>query len=271
MDDGTQNPNMGSPSQTYAMRHIFENSGLPEESSNIIYCICGLPCAPGQPSCDSCEGKNSVHQEGEILKKQKRGGSLKKYWFVLLGKELYSYKTQQDLKHKEMKSLAGVYLKEELEEDNYNGTILYPFMLIFPNKRRIYYLTSKADKDKWVSAIKKTIGYASLHDFYDLEDNLGKGKYGLVKNAVHKKTGTKVAVKIVKKKELQLKDLELLKREIEVLKVCQHPNIIKFYDVFENQDYIYIVMEVLRGGDFFSYLHAKNFIITEARARIIAH
>ena len=37
---------------------------------------------------------------------------------------------------------------------------------------------------------------------YDLEDNLGKGKYGLVKNAVHKKTGTKVAVKIVKKKEL---------------------------------------------------------------------
>ena len=101
-----------------------------------------------------------------------------------------------------MKSLAGVYLKEELEEDNYNGTILYPFMLIFPNKRRIYYLSSKEDKDKWVNAIKKTIGYASLHDFYDLEDNLGKGKYGLVKNAVHKKTGTKVAVKIVKKKEL---------------------------------------------------------------------
>ena len=49
------------------------------------------------------------------MKKQKRGGNLKKYWFVLLGKELYSYKKQSDLKHKEMKSLAGVYLKEELE------------------------------------------------------------------------------------------------------------------------------------------------------------
>ena len=88
-----------------------------------------------------------------------------------------------------MKSLAGVYLKEELEEDSVDGTTLYPFMLIFPNKRRIYYLTSKEDKDKWVKAIKTTIGYASLHDFYDLQDNLGKGKYGLVKNAVHKKTG----------------------------------------------------------------------------------
>jgi len=101
-----------------------------------------------------------------------------------------------------MKSLAGVYLKEELEEVADNGTVLYPFMLIFPNKRRIYYLSTKEDKDKWIGAIKKTIGYASLYDFYDLADNLGKGKYGLVKNAVHKKTGKECAVKIVKKKEL---------------------------------------------------------------------
>jgi serine/threonine protein kinase len=55
-----------------------------------------------------------------------------------------------------------------------------------------------------------------------------------VKKAIHKKSGREVAVKIVKKKELSLKDLELLKREIEVLKVCQHPNIIQFFDVFEN-------------------------------------
>jgi len=41
-------------------------------------------------------------------------------------------------------------------------------------------------------------------------------------------------VKFIKKKELTLKDLELMKREIEVLKVCQHPNIIKLEDVFEN-------------------------------------
>lgn len=133
-----------------------------------------------------------------------------------------------------MKSLAGVYLKEELEEFSDNGKVMYPFMLIFPNKRRIYYLSTKEEKDAWISAIKKSIGYASLHDFYELGDNLGKGKYGLVKSTVHKKTGQNCAVKIIKKKELSLKDLELLKREIEVLKVCQHPNIIKFFDVFEN-------------------------------------
>ena len=49
--------------------------------------------------------------------------------------------------------------------------------------------------------------------------------------------------------ELLVLALELLKREIEVLKVCQHPSIIRFFDVFESQDYIQIVMELLRGGD----------------------
>lgn len=41
-----------------------------------------------------------------------------------------------------MKSLAGVYLKEEMEEFSDGGKTYYPFMLIFPNKRRIYYLES---------------------------------------------------------------------------------------------------------------------------------
>lgn len=119
-----------------------------------------------------------------------------------------------------MQSLAGVYLKDEAEEVVDENLTLYPFMLIFPNKRRLYYLSSQEEKEKWIDAIKKVIGYASLTDFYDLKENLGKGKYGLVKRGIHKRTGKEYAVKIVKKKELSLKDLELLKREIEVLKVC---------------------------------------------------
>ena len=113
-----------------------------------------------------------------------------------------------------------MFIKSEMEEMLDDNTILYPFMLIFPNKRRIYYLETLAERDQWVEKIKQVIGYANLHDYYDLKESLGKGKYGLVKRGVHKKSGKEVAVKIVKKKELSLKDIELLKREIEVLKVC---------------------------------------------------
>jgi serine/threonine protein kinase len=57
---------------------------------------------------------------------------------------------------------------------------------------------------------------------------------------IHLKTKKKVAVKVIKKKDMSLNEVELQKREIEVLKLCQHPNIIRLLDVFENPEYIYI-------------------------------
>lgn len=111
--------------------------------------MCGLPysTASGQTSCDTCLGKNSIYVEGVIFKKQKKNSEkLKKYWYVLLGKELYTYRSKSDSKHKEMKSLAGVYLKDEPDTIDEQGNNLFLFMLIFPNKRSIYYLTSQEDK-----------------------------------------------------------------------------------------------------------------------------
>lgn len=49
--------------------------------------------------------------------------------------------------------------------------------------------------------------------------------------------------------------------------MCQHPYIIRLLDIFENQDYIYIVMEHLSGGDLFTYLEKRNFETSEARAK----
>lgn len=92
-----------------------------------------------------------------------------------------------------------------------------------------------------------------------------------MKLALHKKTGKQVAIKVIKKKDMKNRELELQKREIEVLKVCQHPNIIRLLDVFENSEYIYIVLEYLTGGDLFTYLDKRDFKITEDRARSIAH
>ncbi len=57
-----------------------------------------------------------------------------------------AYKHQKDGKHegkhKDMQNLVGVHIKNETEEVLEDGTVLYPFMLIFPNKRRVYYLKS---------------------------------------------------------------------------------------------------------------------------------
>lgn len=135
---------------------------------------------------------------------------LKRYWYALLGKELYVYKNQKEEKHKSMHSLVGVFIKDEVEEQLDSTTVLHPFKLIFPtNKVRVYYLLTAEDKEKWMNAIKKVIGYSNLFDYYEIGGTLGKGKFGLVKQAVHKNTGKKVAVKIMSKKEMTPSDVEL--------------------------------------------------------------
>lgn len=73
------------------------------------------------------------------------------------------------------------------------------------------------------------------------------------------------------KKEMSVQDIELQKREIEILKMCQHPYIIRLLDIFENQDQIYIVMEMLNGGDLFTYLEKRSFEISEKRAKTLSH
>ena len=78
-------------------------------------------------------------------------------------------------------------------------------------------------------------------------------------------------MKSMKKATMTEKDTEQMRNEIETLKMCQHPNIIKLLDVFENTDHVYIVMELLDGGDLFSYLEKRKFKIPEARARKIIH
>lgn len=57
-----------------------------------------------------------------------------------------------------------------------------------------------------MNAIKKAIGYANVFDYYELKENLGQGKYGVVKLGIHKKSQREVAIKIVKKKDLNIKD-----------------------------------------------------------------
>jgi len=125
---------------------------------------------------------------------------LKRYWYNLIGKELYVFKRKTDEKHKSMHSLVGVFIKDEPEEIFNSTNTLFHFKLIFSqNKVRSFYLLSKEEKERWIEALKKVIGYSSLCDFYEVKGTLGKGKFGLVKSAVHKKTGKDVAIKIMSK------------------------------------------------------------------------
>ncbi|KAL0570995.1 serine/threonine-protein kinase gin4 [Marasmius crinis-equi] len=100
---------------------------------------------------------------------------------------------------------------------------------------------------------------------------IGKGSSGRVKLARHAKTGQMAAVKIVSKSflyshtesldelasEAEYKELSL-QREIIVMKLIEHPNVMRLYDVWDLPDEIYLILEYVQGGELFDYLCEKG-------------
>jgi len=110
-----------------------------------------------------------------------------------------------------------------------------------------------------------------LLDSYDVLKQLGKGGYGKVYEIRSKKTGEIRACKHLSK--LNIKNLEKFKREIEILKKMDHPNIIKLYEVFESERSLYLVMEECKGGEVFDKIveriQAKQMYSEKDAANII--
>ncbi|XP_075046823.1 serine/threonine-protein kinase BRSK2-like isoform X2 [Mixophyes fleayi] len=93
---------------------------------------------------------------------------------------------------------------------------------------------------------------------YRLEKTLGKGQTGLVKLGIHCITGQKVAIKIVNREKLSESVLMKVEREIAILKLIEHPHVLKLHDVYENKKYLYLVLEHVSGGELFDYLVKKG-------------
>jgi serine/threonine protein kinase len=72
-----------------------------------------------------------------------------------------------------------------------------------PNKSRILYFSSVDIQLKWTQQIRKIVGEQNVNDFYEVSTNLGKGQFGVVKLAKHKKTKNHVAIKTITKANMK--------------------------------------------------------------------
>ena len=94
---------------------------------------------------------------------------------------------------------------------------------------------------------------------YKYIKNIGEGTFGKVKLAIHKLTGEKVAIKVLQKNLItDPKQYERIQNEIKYLKLLNHPNIIKIYEVIENDSSFFIIMEYAIGGELFNYIVLKE-------------
>jgi MAP/microtubule affinity-regulating kinase len=101
---------------------------------------------------------------------------------------------------------------------------------------------------------------------YKLLKTIGKGNFARVMLAKHMLTNSEVAIKIIDKTQLNPNSLEKLFREVSIMKILQHPNIVKLYEVIETDKTLYLIMEYVNNGEVFEYL-VKNGRMKENIAR----
>ena len=189
----------------------------------------------------------------------------------IINKDLFYYKSEDKKEFLGMHNLSGCFIQEDGENNpiKVDRKEYYKFNIYFNNKSktRQYYAIEYDIVKEFIQKIKKSIGYVKFSDFYEIKQVIGKGKFGVVNLGIHKKTGQQVAIKIMNKENIKtIEDKELVRIEIDILKFCHQPNIVRLLDHLENNQYIFIVMEYVEGGTLRQYLKKRKFNFSERQA-----
>jgi calcium-dependent protein kinase len=108
-------------------------------------------------------------------------------------------------------------------------------------------------------------------EMYDIEKKgapLGSGAFGTVKLGRNRKTGQTVALKSIAKKGRGKVDMAVLQNEIDINTAMDHPNVARMYETFEDNQFIYIAMELCSGGEMFDLIIDEG-SFSEAHAAIL--
>ncbi|KAG6798454.1 calcium/calmodulin-dependent protein kinase type 1 isoform X1 [Apis mellifera caucasica] len=119
-------------------------------------------------------------------------------------------------------------------------------------------LFGKKDSNKKIKKDGKDDKSPSVEDKYILKELLGTGAFSEVRLAESReKPGQMFAVKIIDKKALKGKE-DSLENEIRVLRRLTHPNIVQLLETFEDKHKVYLVMELVTGGELFDRIVEKG-------------
>lgn len=112
---------------------------------------------------------------------------------------------------------------------------------------------------------------SKLYQKYELCEVLGVGSTSTCHRCVELSTNESRACKIVDKTDIDLSKtmIDQFYTEIKTLRSLHHPNIIQLYDVYITDDKIYIIMEIMHGGELFDYVVQKGTLTEEEASRIV--
>jgi len=154
--------------------------------------------------------------------------------------------------------------KNEKNEDDMDGFFLEDWDILY-DKNKLNEFTNNKSKISFNNEI--LISQVKTDPFKDYTEirELGTGSFTTVKLVKNNSTGMVRVMKIIKKKRKSNRDtlidetneLEIL-NEINILKQIDHPNVVKFFEIYNSKDAFYLITEYCEGGELFKFLVKKN-------------
>lgn len=137
-----------------------------------------------------------------------------------------------------------------------------------PHRVEGFVAESVDDYQKWHQALTSA-STKSIKDYYAFIKVIGEGHFGRVLLAKDRRTREKFAVKVIKRNQSEVRNATLIQRELEILRLVHHENVVRLYDLFDSDAKLYLVLEHCSGGHLFEVLSNKQMFYSEERASII--
>lgn len=132
--------------------------------------------------------------------------------------------------------------------------------------KRVIYFGDEDTRQRWMVQFREACAQNEFSDQYRMGEYIAEGAFGKVFKAYNKENGQIVAVKQIFKGKMDERELEVQQNEIELLKACDHPNVVRLHDYFEDPMHIYLVLEYLEGSNLLKYV-AKKESLKESHCR----
>jgi len=211
-----------------------------------------------------------MSHEGYLSKIGHRFRQIHERWFVIRSGFMHEFHNPKDMESVCSTFLPGCFVEAVTTDKKHGSKLKFGFEIIMkeePRKSRLLYAQSIEERDEWIRAIKvHTIAEEPWEEYRKMEE-LGVGRFSSVVCAQDKTTEERFAVKVIEKLNLDEKEQEALHTEIAVLRIVRHPNILQLKNVFETRRQMFIITNVVSGGDLHERLE-KEKRFSESKARV---
>jgi len=156
------------------------------------------------------------------------------------------------------------------------GAGVYSFGLELVNagfgilKKYYFYSDKEAEIDNWIKIINTSNDFFKFKMQYEVFEEIGKGHFSIVNRCIKRNTEAEYVVKRIEKQKLNTKERDLLQNEMAIVPVLDHMFIPQYITVSEDNIYIYIVMERIKGITLQEYI-TKRKCLPEIEASFILY